>query len=300
MLYLYTENFFALSKLKNFVKNLLGRGKRGPEAVFFSLVKGLGELGEAYAINQPLQESIGTACVLSGVKVLTWAIEQKQRGKIKKIIAGPNLVISPLDCNAILLNSDIDIVVVPSQWVKDYYVLLAPELELKIKIWAAGVDVPTENSKPIKTNVLVLSKRRNLPILSKVVSYLESQNERFHYDLLFYGGFTQEQYFNILKSRTHMVYLSESESQGLALLEAWARNVPTLVWDKGYFEYQGKKVEGKIGAPYVSEQTGKTFKNIQDFERIFEEFISEKFSPREWVKNHATHAIAAKSYLNLI
>src|ERR1700722_2640793 len=104
MLYLYTENLFALNKIKDFIKKLLHRQNRGPQAVFVSLAEGLRELGKDFFVNQKIAAPIEIACVLSGAKTLKWAVSQKQKGNIKKIIAGPNIVVFPEDEDGVLLS----------------------------------------------------------------------------------------------------------------------------------------------------------------------------------------------------
>ncbi len=94
-LYLYSQDFFYSQKIKSIFKKILGRGQRGPQGVLNSLIRGLQKNNTPYFLNQNLNTVIDVACVLSGTKTLEWAIEQKKLGKIKNLIAGPNVVVTP-------------------------------------------------------------------------------------------------------------------------------------------------------------------------------------------------------------
>src|SRR5690349_22581703 len=87
----------------------------GPEAVRDSLLRGLQTHG-IYAKLNPFKRTSDTVVVLSGVQALREALRQKRAGKIHRLLAGPNLVITPTDAEKILLDPLIDYVVVPSAW----------------------------------------------------------------------------------------------------------------------------------------------------------------------------------------
>ncbi|MCL5774870.1 MAG: hypothetical protein M1333_01505, partial [Patescibacteria group bacterium] len=179
VLYLYTEDFFIWPKLKKWFKEILGRSFGGPAVVFRSLKEGLKELGIGYVVNQPLLAPIDVACVLSGVSVLKWAIRQKKAGKIKKILAGPNIVISPSDFGGILKHPAIDKIIVPSEWVRSFYVQAAPELADKVEIWAAGVDVPEEIDKKKEIDFIVFNKIGRRELFTQIVGLLQTQKFKF-------------------------------------------------------------------------------------------------------------------------
>lgn len=294
---MYTEDLFVGSRLKNRVKRLLGR-VRGPAQVFHSLIQGFNELKVFYNINDRTPPSGITACVLSGSKTLTWAIAKKQAGVINKIIAGPNIVINPLDFGGVLTHSAVDKIIVPSEWVKDFYIKAVPGLTGKIEIWAAGVDVPGEINMKKEIDFIVFNKIGRRELFTQIVGLLQTQ--KFKFKIIKYGQFHQREYFQMLADAKSLIYLSASESQGLALFEAWARNVPTLVWEAGTFEREGIKVSGKISAPYLSSQAGLSFKNFSDFQQCLPAFISAAFTPRQYVMENFNHKISARKYLDLI
>lgn len=298
--YLYNQDFFWPAALRGRLKAVFGRPPLGPEAVFKSLQTGLLELGQSVLVNQKNNLPKDAAvCVLSGANVLKWAISQKKLGKIAKIITGPNIVILPSDENWLLKDASIDCIVVPSQWVKDLYIKQAPDLAQKIAVWAAGVDFPQEPGGQKVFDFLILNKVYGNGSLEKqITDYLAVKN--YKYQVLVYGKFDQQKYFGMLDQSKYLIYLSASESQGLAVFEAWARDVPTLVWDKGIFKYRGLEIVGNIASPYLTAQCGLRFKDFSDFTQKLESFLSAKFSPQEYVKDNFTNRICAQKYLDLV
>ena len=119
----------------------------GPSAVLESLIRGFNILDINYQLNPKAKNISSIVCVISSVDALKWAIKAKKQGQIKKIIAGPNIVITPEDVESILLDETIDLVIVPSQWVKDFYASFRPSFGEKIKVWAAGVEICSESDE---------------------------------------------------------------------------------------------------------------------------------------------------------
>lgn len=297
MLYLYTADLFLAARAKKGLKKILGRPNLGPAQVFIFLAKGLAELGVEFLANEKIRRPIETACVLSGHKTLSWAIGKKQSGVLKKIIAGPNIVVHPNDFNGILKHRLIDKIVVPSQWVKEFYLKAAPELGGKIEVWAAGVDMPPLSQSEKKLDFLVFNKIGKAKLFLQITDFLKFRNLKFQ--TVSYGRFRQEEYFKLLSVSKNLIYLSQSESQGLAMLEAWARGVPTLVWEKGYFELNKLKIFGSTSSPYLSDQSGMRFKDMAEFTSVFTRFLQKRFFPREYALNNFSRKICAQKYLKI-
>ena len=299
-IFLYNQNFFWPANFKSRLKAVLGLKERGPAAVLASLQAGLAELSHQIFLNNKNNlPQDAAACVLSGTAVLKWAIAQKKAGKIGKIFAGPNVVVLPSDCGGLLKDSAIDQIIVPSQWVKDLYVKQAPELANKIFVWAAGVDLPIQGQANKEYDFLILSKTRgNSTLADEIQRHLSAKKVKT--SRLIYGKFNRQQYFNLLNASKYLIYLSDSESQGLAMFEAWAHNVPTLVWDKGVFTYQGLEIAGNVASSYLTAQTGARFKDYQDFTKVLPEFMSANYSPRSFIENNFTNKLSAQKYLDII
>src|SRR5579863_7410710 len=119
----------------------LWKGNRGPTACANSLLRGLRELGVAHQVNPRERRISGVVHVLSGLGALEYAIDLKRRDRIARLIAGPNLVGSPEEANGILSDPAIDVLLVPSPWVKDWMAAVDDRLRDKLQVWAAGVAV---------------------------------------------------------------------------------------------------------------------------------------------------------------
>ena len=134
---------FSKDRLKSFIRRITGK-QGGPASVLQSLLRGLKQNGTAFRLNPP-QNALGkddTVHVLSGAEALRYAISLKAAGKIKKLIAGPNVAVFPSDYDNLLLDKNIDVLLQPADWTKRLWVEMEPSLEGKIRIWAAGVADP--------------------------------------------------------------------------------------------------------------------------------------------------------------
>jgi hypothetical protein len=296
-IFLYTENFFLFPKFKSSVKFLLGQDTRGPKAVLESLCKGLTEAGVEYEVNLKFKKA-EHVCVLSGVSTLRWAIKQKKIGKVKSIVAGPNLVISTKDEKEILLDPAIDAIIVPSQWVYDFYSKESPQITSKLRIWPAGVTIPASKPSQKYIDFLVYNKLGNENLSDQIVSELQKKNYKVR--VFNYGKFEQQEYFKALEASRFEIYLSRSESQGLAMFEAWARGVPTLAWEKGLWELNGIKVTGKISAPYLNSECGDSFLDFNDFLKVLPKFFSTGYDPKSYVERLFSNKVCAEKYLKIL
>ncbi len=300
MIYLYTENFYWLPRSKNFIKKLLGRGTRGPEAVVASLERGLKVLKVDYQINRPLPINPVSIGVLSGVETLRWALEQKASGKISRLVAGPNIVVTPLDKDGLIRNKHLDLYLVPAQWSKDWWTSLAPELAEKIKLWPAGVE-DRGSLKKSKGICLVYRKFVDDDFFNVIISKLKLRG--IDYKTVTYGQFRYQDFLALLSQSRFMLYLSPLESQGLALHDAWMADVPTLVYNSGVVHYKKFIWEGSvITAPYLTPACGCFFKNEADFESGLDRFLSgeKNFNPRQYSLENFIDAVCAQKYLSYL
>ncbi|TAN34178.1 glycosyltransferase family 1 protein [Patescibacteria group bacterium] len=299
--------------------------KRGPDAVMDSLLRGLDELKRPYLLNVKSTEikPEDTVFVNGSLETLQWAI--KERKKFKKLVAGPNLVVTPNDGGGIINAPEIDLILQPSDWVRDFYLSISPRLSEKIKVWPAGVRVP-EITNNRREKILVFVKNSlsggELQALKNALAALSykfiikrserSESEAFTSEraqikypvgFIFYDDYKQADYFRELNQAKAMLYFSLSESQGLALQEAWARNVPTLVWDRGRYEYNNYFWCAKnISCPYLNERCGMTFADFAELPAILEEFLRvlKRFDPRAYVEEQLSDLRSAEKLLAIV
>lgn len=302
----FSDILYRLFKkaLKSLIYTITQNGRYGdiggPAAVQKSLIAGLMKLNVPFKLNPWAYKISGTVCVLRDEKALRWALERKKKGFITKIIAGPNIVVSPTDYDGIIKDSGINTVVVPSDWNKRWWMTFDQALEARAEVWAAGVEDFGAGRNPNGV-CIVYSKNPNEKLFHKIMEVL--WNYKLPIVVSEYGKFKQKEYFRLLKNARMLVYLSESESQGIALHEAWMADIPALVWNRGYFEHKGQRfTDLSIGAPYLTEACGISFSGEEDFEQKLIEFNEryDSFKPRAYSLGHFTNEISARKYITIV
>jgi hypothetical protein len=273
----------------------------GHYGVTRSLIHGLRGLqppppGQSWAYQPDLDRSPAEAAVvLSGIDVLRRAIAHKQEGRCGRLLAGPNLMVLPDQHGGILTSEAIDAVLVPSGWVRTMYEQCSPELAGRINVWAAGVD-------PVFWQPYGSQRRRLVLIYNK----LQRRRARQVRDLvaklghptafMSYGGYSPARYRRLLNRSMAMVFLTESESQGLALAEAWAMDVPTFVVDNRQRRV-GDRTVAVSTAPYLTAATGRFFSDPAELEGCLSAAVLARFAPRAWVLDHMSDQVCARNLL---
>jgi hypothetical protein len=258
-IYTRTSDRFSKEYAKYCLRKLSGKYS-GPDAVLDSLTRGLTALGIPFEVN-PARPAYGIVHVLSGVRALSDMITLKRNGKISKLIVGPTLVVRPEDHDSIISSPEIDVILQPAEWVRSYYLSKRPQLADKIKVWAAGSLIPDTESTRTGPWIIYF-KNYGEQELDQIKDILSEKN--LDHVILHYGSFKRREFYDLLKDASGMIYLSQSESQGIALQEAWLRNVPTLVLRSSGFAYQNDTwSDPKINAPYLTDRLGAFFEVSQ-------------------------------------
>lgn len=274
----------------------------GHSAVSRSLAVGLKKNSEDFNFNPVLTSGVGeTVVVLSGVEALRQAISWKKNGRIKTLVAGPNIMEMPDDFNNLLSDPAIDKVLVPSDMARQIYERLNPKIAGKIIVWYAGVNQEYW-SAPInhRNNKKVLVYWKNAPKMLGV--YAERALVRYGYEpvRIVFGKYSQHSYRRALRQSDFAIFLSTTETQGLGLAEAWAADVPTLVWNPSIEHYYIKNLI-TTSAPFLTEQTGRQWKELAELEALLKEpDWLETCQPRKWVLRNMTDQHSAKMLWKII
>lgn len=291
------NNYFSQEYLKS-LGRMLFKKNRGPQAVISSLLRGLEELHQPVKINSTIA-NYDIVYVNESMAALQWATELKRKGKIGKLIAGPNLVVAPDEFNSLVCSSEIDKYLLPSEWVKNWWLSLNPELATRLEVWAAGVKEVSISNKT-KDSVLVYKKNINTEIFQAVINKLREKGIK--YIVVNYGQFRREDYFSLLDNCYALIYLQESESQGIALVEAWAKNVPTFVLDNKIYKYKNYSwIDEKIAAPYLTAACGAFFKDVNGLSELLDSLsMSNNYEPRNYYLSNFTDRICAEKFIQII
>jgi len=271
--------------------------KRGPKIVIDNLITDLNTRPDIFfeiSYRQPPKNrSIDLMWVVNNRFDLGWAIKNKEKLGVKQLFAGPNLVVMPQESKGLLSSDKIDRIIVPCEWVKELYESESSGLKDNIDIWPVQIDTaywsPSDKKKKSKTNILLYNKNQD-DLCLRLLPILKTHGD---VQIIRYGDYTIEEYKKALDDSDFMVWVSKSESQGIALLEALSMDVPVLVWDSGQFEYYSKKLKQVFksdkasSSPYFSEICGLKFKSENEFKNKLKMFISlkqaSKFEPRKYV-----------------
>ncbi len=288
---------------------------RGPRAVSASLQRGLDAARLAYVIDdRRLCDTVKAVGVLSDLGAVAEAVAWREREAGGKLLVGPNVVVMPSEARRLLTSPEIDSLVVPSEWVKGLYEADVPELEGRIAVWPAGVDTdywkPASGGAPERAgaerpHALVYVKEipgqpnataEELSGAQRALADAGFSSEEFRY-----GAYAAADYLQALQWADLLVAFSPSESQGIALLEAWAVDVPSMVWARGEVAIGGRTYSSS-SAPYLTPSTGAEFRSVDQLRELLATFLSRPsggFSPRDWVLRTMTDEICARRYWDL-
>lgn len=291
---------YSFEKLTIFTSGYMGGG---PGAVVRSYFDGLKKNNVPFNYNPHDNTQIGEVVhVVSDTHKLAQAIELKKAGKIKLLVAGPNLMTLPSEYGRILLSPEIDLVLVNSEWTRVAYSEQEPSLADHIDIWYAGVDesnwIPKKHNDLNQNNVLVYWKTESESFCTEIESVLRCGG--YSPIRLRYGYHSHEEYKKLLQEVRFAVFISCSESQGIALAEAWAMDVPTINWDPEALEAHGRVYSQCSSCPYLSPATGLRWKTMDQFREILKNLNLNQFSPRAWVLQHMTDEISVRLLMDMI
>lgn len=290
----------------------LGHNGWGHRQVTESLLHGLTQLGVPFVYNPAsIDQVTDTVVVLADPHVLQQAIALKKMGRIKHLLAGPNIMVRADEYGGILAYPEVDVCIVPSPWVATAYEEEMPSLKGRIKCWYAGVDTvrwhPVSDNKSAiaSKNVLVYWKTEHESFVAEVEAVVRACG--FNPIRLRYGhyapeqyNYTPDQYKMILNDVACAIFISRSESQGLALAEAWSMNVPTLVWDPGELHAHGRIYSTVSACPYLTQSTGCTWQQITELKNILENLPQYMFAPRQWVLDCMTDRASAHMLCTIV
>ena len=278
---------------------------RGHFAVTRSMVEGLQKIGVRSNYNpSSLADVAETVVVPGGFDALRQAIAWKRSGRVRRLLAGTNLVDFPSERRELICAPEIDLNLVPCGWFRDNFIADCPELQGRVETWAAGVDTAhwspdPDGRRPMR--ILFYHKQIREPLPTDVFEYLRFVEELgFKTAHLEYGKYMPRDYLTILRSCSLMIGFSPDESQGIAWAEAWSVNVPTLMWKQDCVTYKGRTYAVST-APYLTPATGLFFSDMAEFERAFQYWQKhpEEFYPRRWVIENMSDEMCARHLCEL-
>ena len=276
----------------------------GHYAVSRSLIEGLYKMGYTnFNYNPSSISKVGdVVLVIADIYALKQAIKWKKEGRIKKLIAGPNLCVFPTDYPEIS-STMIDKYITHSQWCIDYFVELCPNLKYKMALWPAGVDdsywLPDFTVEKNGKKILFFNKQPNKKMYSKCLEIALKYG--FEVIELVHGKYALEEYKTNLNKVDFLIHFMDHESQGISLSEAWCMDVPTMVWNPGMWTPGHMNIKCS-SAPLLCDKTGVFFKNEIEFENLFKQNLLNKalYSPRSILLKNYTDIKVTEIFLNIV
>ncbi len=278
----------------------------GHYALTRSVVEGLREIGADFNFNPASFTDLARIVYAPANEALRQAAELKRHGSIDYLVAGPVNALFSDECDSILKLPEIDRLIVACEWALDFFDD-APELKRKTSVCPCGVSpafwTPSSSSKDA---VVVYWKSGSAGLCARVEAAVAARGlipirvASAHGD---HRGFTPEAFRAQLDRAVVAVFLSSFETQGLALAEAWAMDVATVVWNpKDEAQWRGRSFKSGSSCPYLTPATGLEWQTFEEFERALFEALARRnrFQPRAWVLEHMTDAICARQLQQLI
>jgi hypothetical protein len=284
---------------------------RGHFAVTRSLVEGLEHTGVNFTYNpMRLSEVADSVVVLSGIKALRQAIAWRRRGRIRRLLAGPNMVEFPDEQNSVVASPEVDLCITPANGICDLYIGWCPPLAGRCEPWPAGVDTrfwrPDPHKRRSDTVLFYVKRVQNEPSLDSYESVLRRAGLRIL--RLVYGHYSHQQYLAALQESSLLVGFTTNESQGLAWAEAWSTDVPTLIRACDTDTIKGRRFACS-SAPYLNPATGAFFASrdggldasVADLEGAVQRWAADRdqFHPRAWVLENMSDEVCAGMLLEL-
>jgi hypothetical protein len=278
----------------------------GHYAVTRSVVEGLRDIGADFNFNPSSFTDLARIVYAPANEALRQAAELKRQGKVDYLVAGPVNALFSDECDSILQMPEIDRLIVACDWALAFFDA-APELKRKSTVCPCGVDAAFWSpSVSAKDAVVVYWKSGSSEFCDRVEAaaarhgLITIRVESAHGQ---HRGFTPIEFRAHLDRAVVAVFLSSFETQGIALAEAWAMDVPTLVWDpKGPAEWRGRTFQSGSSCPYLTAATGIAWRTLDELESALAEVLSQRdrFQPRAWVLGNMTDAICAGELYRLI
>jgi len=276
---------------------------RGHFAVTRSLVEGLQKIGAPANYNPRSVRGVGpNVIVLSGLNTLAQAVELRRKGRIRRLLAGPNILEFPSDHPDLIGAAEVDVCITPAPPTARLYEKDLPRLAGRVRPWPAGVDTEywSPHGERSDRTVLIFLKENKGPVgpIDPYVEFIERKG--YHVEVIRYGSYLPADYREHLRRCAMMVGFVTEESQGIAWTEAWSTDVPTLLWNQRTATFNHPRFRGvpfpTTTSPYLTRDTGLFFFSYDEFEGVFAQWERERssFRPRQWVLENMSDEVCAR------
>jgi len=305
------DRWFKYDRYPRRIIRRIVRGKQRPGGVMtiaINLMKGLDKINVPYRFNDYnyIRKHPGEiACIIGRPHLL---FEKKWNNPV---LFGAGIYSHPIDCPDLFERyPNVKRFLVPGEWMRK---MSEPYYGDKVASWPVGID--TEYWKPSnshKTFDFLIYDKLNRDRDNQIVKVRDPifkiiSEKHLTYQVVRYGEYTQRGLKEMLDNSKAAIFLSESETQGLAYQQILATNTPILAWDKGGYwqdpDYYPDKVQYQpvSSVPYWDERCGIKFACVAEFKEKLELFLetADKFKPKDYILENLTLEICAERYLQI-
>jgi glycosyltransferase involved in cell wall biosynthesis len=263
----------------------------GCKKVIDNLKKGLDQLEQEYVENE-LGDVNG--CIHGGVK------EFKEKTLPSNTLIGPEIVVLPSETNSWIKYKNW---CQPSQWVIDYMKVFREVKYNRLYVWPVGIDTDEfqpDRDKMKKYDCFIYYKNvtRQTPIEKLNYVRRELDNRKMTYKVIEYGKYTEDELKKACSDCLFAVFLTGTESQGIALMEVMSMDCPVFVINEPVFKYSNFEFYGASSAPYFDNRCGMIAKDICEIGDFRDELL--KYYPRDYIIENHTCVKGAEKYINLL
>jgi len=276
----------------------------GPAKVVQNLIKGLEKIKYPYVINKDINAT--QRCYIPNRRT---ALLKLRKAK-SRVIVGPNLFLTPYDIPWYISLRD-TIYLQPSHETIESWELFGFN-HAPMKVWATGID--TDSFYPVKCNnrkVTIYHKCRKKKELNQIENTLKEMG--IDYYKVIYGGYNEKEYKEILKNTSFIIWHGHQESQGIALQEALASDIPILVCDVASWRDQVPRYSWPkpmhnlldklrvTAVPYFDDRCGIKIIDLTKLKEAIEYMQDNltEFQPREFIIENLSLEKQAKELISL-
>lgn len=231
----------------------------------------------------------------------------------QKFIFGPHFSTFPDHSQLQALQNHVhrnSIYIQPSEWVVQLWKNRGAEQFLPVQAFAFPVDTdkfqPSTKAPP-KDQILIYSKHRNPNELHYLITFL-NQQQLTNYRIFDYKQrYQEEEYLNYLQQCKYGIILDAHESQGFAIEEALACDIPLLVWNAQTMNQEYNAHYQPVpctSIPYWNASCGEFFHKpdelFETFQRFQSQLQNQAYTPRQYILANLSTEKCAERFLALI
>jgi hypothetical protein len=299
-----TDRHIPLNR-KVFIRDI---PSKGPSAVWDSVINGLIKLKICFTIYCH-KNKVRPSLNKSGNKwiILQWSGENRALVHFldqivsERVLLGPNInlnreLIGYLSSNPNKYRYFLS----PSSFVTQNHLKFSKN-GIKLQTWAAGVNhLLYADEESLEKNQVGIYVKGSLSLQDRKNVKLISDEYKDNVVLLEYGQYQPREWITHLKKFKIIFWFGSTESQGLAMIEAWSANVPTAVRYKRSI-FDDNHPSQLAFSPYHDGKTGYFF---EEYESALDSFTQSKFlsnlNPRLKVLHDFKNEVTTMKLLELL